>query len=81
MCYRVLRLLAIGLEVGLRPRASNHTDDGQISDPEWLSSRHAMEKGPSGSVLRVLHYPAISGDPDFDPEVDIRAGAHSDYGR
>lgn len=65
MCSRVLRLFAIGIG---------------ISDPEWFSSRHAIELGPSGSVLRLLHYPALPDDIDFQPEVDIRAGAHSDYG-
>jgi isopenicillin N synthase-like dioxygenase len=49
----------------------------QIPDPEWFSSRH---KTPSGCTLRLLHYPALPADTDYQPEVDIRAGAHSDYG-
>jgi isopenicillin N synthase-like dioxygenase len=47
---------------------------------EWFSSRHDTSKGPSGCTLRLLHYPSIPEDSDFQPEVDIRAGAHSDYG-
>ncbi|ERF76489.1 hypothetical protein EPUS_06151 [Endocarpon pusillum Z07020] len=49
----------------------------EIPDPDWFSSRH---KTPSGCTLRLLHYPALPLDTDYQPEVDIRAGAHSDYG-
>jgi len=30
--------------------------------------------------MRLLHYPCIPPSANFQPEVDIRAGAHSDYG-
>lgn len=45
---------------------------------DWFSSRHVG--GPSGCTLRLLYYPSVPLSPDFQPEVDIRAGAHSDYG-
>ncbi|KAJ9637907.1 hypothetical protein H2199_007402 [Coniosporium tulheliwenetii] len=45
----------------------------------WFSDRHNRSKGPSGSVLRLLYYPAIN-DNSYNPSLDIRAGAHSDYG-
>ena len=49
----------------------------QIPDQEWFVSRHHE---PSGCTLRLLHYPSIPEDFDYKPDVDIRAGAHSDYG-
>lgn len=52
--------------------------DSEFGGSEWFSSRH--KGGPSGCTLRLLHYPAIPSGTDFQPEVDIRAGAHSDYG-
>lgn len=48
----------------------------EIEEKDFFSSRH-ME--PS-STVRLLHYPALPVGSDYDPEVDIRAGAHSDYG-
>jgi isopenicillin N synthase-like dioxygenase len=30
--------------------------------------------------MRLLHYPSLSSEVDYQPDVDIRAGAHSDYG-
>lgn len=44
-----------------------------------MSSRHDP-KQPSGCTLRLLHYPSMPESADYRPEVDIRAGAHSDYG-
>lgn len=44
-----------------------------------MSSRH-NPKDPSGCTLRLLHYPSLPEDADYQPDVDIRAGAHSDYG-
>ncbi|KAF8425109.1 hypothetical protein EV426DRAFT_596378 [Tirmania nivea] len=69
LCLRLLRLFALGLNIG-------KADGGE----EWFASRHDKEKGPSGSILRLLHYPALPPGTDYIPEVDIRAGAHSDYG-
>lgn len=67
LCNRIHELLASGL---------------QIPDPEggreWFSARHDRTTGPSGSVLRLLYYPAMPSFPKG--ETDIRAGAHSDYG-
>jgi len=37
-------------------------------------------QGSSGSILRLLYYPSIPETADYKPDVDIRAGAHSDYG-
>ncbi|KAL9138389.1 MAG: hypothetical protein Q9175_000372 [Cornicularia normoerica] len=70
LCINLLRLLAVGLKVDL-------SEGGK----DWFSSRHDPSQGPSGSILRLLHYPAIEMDKsDLDTSVDIRAGAHSDYG-
>lgn len=44
--------------------------------PDWFTSRHDQAKGPSGTVFRMLYYPAtktVDG-------TDLRAGAHSDFG-
>jgi isopenicillin N synthase-like dioxygenase len=65
LCLKLLTLFGLGLGT---------------SPPTWLSSRHSRDLGPSGSILRYLHYPSLSASPDYRPDVDIRAGAHSDYG-
>ncbi|KAI9831324.1 MAG: hypothetical protein M1819_005098 [Sarea resinae] len=69
LCIKILKLFALGLKI-------EPEDGGQ----DWFSSRHDPTKGPSGSILRLLHYPAIPEGADYVPNVDIRAGAHSDYG-
>ena len=46
-------------------------------EEDWFTSRHDPSKGLTGTVFRLLYYPRIE---DFDDRVDIRAGAHSDYG-
>lgn len=46
-------------------------------DQDWFTSRHDRSQGPSGTVLRMLYYPQIL---DIEDGVDIRAGAHSDFG-
>jgi len=62
--------------------------------PDWFAIRHDPTRGSTGSVLRLLYYPAPpsrtslkggtgatngeAGEADDDDEV--RAGAHSDYG-
>jgi hypothetical protein len=43
---------------------------------EWFTSRHDQSQGPSGTVFRMLYYPA---NDDIDG-TDLRAGAHSDFG-
>lgn len=56
-----------------------------LQDEEWFVSRHDSGKGISSTVLRMLYYPKID-DNDDDPDgavekgVDVRAGAHSDFG-
>lgn len=49
----------------------------EIKEPGFFSSRHTQ---PSGCTVRLLHYPAIPEESNYQSEVDIRAGAHSDYG-
>ncbi len=68
MMLKILTIFAIGLEV-------DHSSGG----PDWFASRH-RGSGPSGCTLRLLHYPPIPPGADYQPSVDIRAGAHSDYG-
>ena len=43
----------------------------------WFSSRHEFGKTGSSSVFRLLYYPGAKA---HEPGVDVRAGAHSDYG-
>jgi isopenicillin N synthase-like dioxygenase len=52
-------------------------DFQQMSDLDWFSSRH---RKPSACTFRMLHYPALPADTPLEEGVDIRAGAHSDYG-
>ncbi|KAM0722228.1 hypothetical protein Q7P37_001669 [Cladosporium fusiforme] len=47
--------------------------------PDWFTSRHDQSKGPSGTVFRMLYYPAIPSNSPQDA-TDLRAGAHSDFG-
>lgn len=42
----------------------------------FFSERHTK---PSGSTVRLLHYPSVQGA-EVEDGIDIRAGAHSDYG-
>ncbi|KAK8232018.1 oxidoreductase [Phyllosticta capitalensis] len=65
LCNSILQLLAAALEIP--------SDEGGES---WFAERHDRNKGPSGSILRLLYYPAL---PPIET-TDIRAGAHSDYG-
>jgi isopenicillin N synthase-like dioxygenase len=46
-------------------------------DRTWFSSRHEFGKPGSSSVFRLLFYPGAKA---HEPGVDVRAGAHSDYG-
>ncbi|RDL39798.1 Clavaminate synthase-like protein [Venustampulla echinocandica] len=68
MMLKLLKLFAIGLKI-----------DEEAGGSDWFASRH-RGGGPSGCTLRLLHYPQISSGSDYQPSVDIRAGAHSDYG-
>jgi len=42
-----------------------------------------LSRGSTGSILRYLFYPSItsSATANYEDEVDVRAGAHSDYGK
>lgn len=66
LCVWILRYFAAGLEI-----------DPQAGGSEFFTRCHDRS-GPSGSVFRLLYYPAMSQA--YDQEKDIRAGAHSDYG-
>lgn len=46
-------------------------------DRAWFSSRHEFGKTGSSSVFRLLFYPGVE---PLERGVDVRAGAHSDYG-
>ncbi|KAK2879309.1 hypothetical protein FQN49_001005 [Arthroderma sp. PD_2] len=65
-CDRILTLLALGLGI----------------PSDWFSSRHDPSVGPSGCTLRFLYYPSMKSPASagFKHGVDVRAGAHSDYG-
>ncbi|SZF00664.1 unnamed protein product [Blumeria hordei] len=71
-CYnlvlKILSLLATGLEIQAENGGSN-----------WLVSRHRIV-GTGSSILRLLHYPPITSDSDYQDDIDIRAGSHTDYG-
>lgn len=45
--------------------------------PDWFTSRHDQSLGPSGTVFRMLYYPATDS---VEGTEDLRAGAHSDFG-
>ncbi|KAN0098297.1 oxidoreductase-like protein [Hyaloscypha variabilis] len=64
---KILDLFAIGLEV-------NSPTEGS----KYFSNRHGSE--PTPCTLRLLHYPPLPPNIEIQPKVDIRAGAHSDYG-
>lgn len=63
---------------GLCQRILRHFAVALEISPEWFTSRHDRSKGPSGTVFRMLYYPQATDKEDRG--IDIRAGAHSDYG-
>ncbi|KAB8235115.1 putative oxidoreductase, 2OG-Fe(II) oxygenase family [Aspergillus alliaceus] len=65
-CSRILKLLALGLEI---------PDD-------FFTARHDPSQGSSGCNLRYLYYPSIASPAtsSYEHGTDVRAGAHSDYG-
>ena len=67
MAVRILKILAIGLEI---------EDTEECKGEDWFASRYAPEK-ESGTTFRFLHYP---GQKSELPEEVVRAGAHTDYG-
>jgi len=66
LCLSILRYFAVGLDI--ETGAGGH---------EFFTRFHDRS-GRSGSVFRLLYYPAMSQE--YDDVMDIRAGAHSDYG-
>ena len=46
-------------------------------DEDWFVARHDRQKGTSGTLLRLLYYPKVL---EIEDGIDIRAGAHSDFG-
>lgn len=64
---RLLKLLAISLEI---------EDEEGVKGCDWFESRYNPTSS-SGSILRLLHYPSVNIN---DPDLKVRAGAHTDYG-
>jgi len=56
-----------------------HLATALATPPDWFTLRHDRSRGPSGTVFRMLYYPAVSSQDDEKRE-DLRAGAHSDFG-
>ncbi|PYI11111.1 Clavaminate synthase-like protein, partial [Aspergillus sclerotiicarbonarius CBS 121057] len=65
-CSRILTLLALGLGI----------------PPTFFTTRHDPTTGPTGSILRYLYYPSLQSPKTstYNHTLDVRAGAHSDYG-
>lgn len=49
----------------------------EVEESSFFSNRHTK---PSASTMRYLYYPALPEDDEWDDTIDVRAGAHSDYG-
>ncbi|KAL8972737.1 MAG: hypothetical protein Q9183_000388 [Haloplaca sp. 2 TL-2023] len=71
LCKQLLELFALGLKI-----------DSHEGGQAWFARHHEATRGASGSILRFLHYPASASHEvgAYDPD-DVRAGAHSDYGK
>ncbi|KAF2736552.1 Clavaminate synthase-like protein [Polyplosphaeria fusca] len=65
-CNTILTLLASALSI-------SDADGGST----WFARRHDQARGPSGTIFRMLYYPATQRGGDDE---SVRAGAHSDYG-
>ncbi|KAK1833299.1 hypothetical protein QBC39DRAFT_254668 [Podospora conica] len=68
LCYAVTLKLNTLLGIGLG-----------VTPPDFFTKAHLRTTGPSGTTLRLLHYPPTTPSHSPSPS-DIRAGAHSDYG-
>ncbi|GAB1741258.1 hypothetical protein NU219Hw_g6499t1 [Hortaea werneckii] len=69
LCQTILTHFATALEI----------------ERDWFTTRHDQSRGPSGTVFRLLYYPAAEDETPTGSRVgetgdDIRAGAHSDFG-
>ncbi|GAB1733860.1 hypothetical protein NU195Hw_g1001t1 [Hortaea werneckii] len=62
LCQKILTHFATALEI----------------ERDWFTARHDQTKGPSGTVFRLLYYPAPTAGSETGD--DVRAGAHSDFG-
>ncbi|KAH7083839.1 hypothetical protein FB567DRAFT_93133 [Paraphoma chrysanthemicola] len=51
-----------------------------IPDANYFADRHDASRGPSGTIFRMLYYPATESKSEDGESVNVRAGAHSDYG-
>lgn len=63
----------------------SHLSAALATPPDWFTSRHDAARGPTGSIFRMLYYPALSPEEtqkasEEGEELDLRAGAHSDFG-
>ncbi|KAL1590182.1 hypothetical protein WHR41_01325 [Cladosporium halotolerans] len=63
----------------------SHLSAALATPPDWFTSRHDASLGPTGSIFRMLYYPALSPEEtqkaeNEGEELDLRAGAHSDFG-
>jgi isopenicillin N synthase-like dioxygenase len=63
-CHNLCQLLFAHLATALQ------------TPPDWFTSRHDQSRGSSGTVFRMLYYPAT----EAVEGTDLRAGAHSDFG-
>lgn len=64
-------------------RIFTHLATALATPPDWFTTRHDRSRGPSGTVFRMLYYPAVStqdGGENGHDTTDLRAGAHSDFG-
>jgi len=68
LCYKMSLKLNTLLGIGL-----------QVNPPDFFTSAHRRENGASSTILRFLYYPPLSST-TATPSLDVRAGAHSDYG-
>ncbi|KAK0651710.1 hypothetical protein B0T16DRAFT_434730 [Cercophora newfieldiana] len=68
-CYNLSLKLNTLLGIGL-----------DVNPPSFFTTSHLRSSGPSGSILRFLYYPPLPLTPTAQPGIDVRAGAHSDYG-
>ncbi|KAF2970018.1 hypothetical protein GQX73_g3535 [Xylaria multiplex] len=66
-CHKLCRKLLLLFGIGLA-----------VDPPSFFTEAHSPDKA-SGSILRFLYYPPPNAIPSAQ-EVDVRAGAHSDYG-
>lgn len=66
LCARVFELLALGMDL----------------PPSFFNAHHNPGTAPSGTITRMLYYPASSSTTtaNTQQQADVVAGAHSDYG-